>query len=182
MPLIGEPLPLAARDVNRRARVRRLRTELQILCKLHAPIERAFWALEQRKGQLADEFGERGHRAILQTANERAPALKKETRIPVMNSIRTFRHCFAGGVTCEIAVNLERIAAKATGPMRCEWSERPKPRVIPKYPRWILSVWQHIADETGLKLMELLQVKPRLWEAWSFEPGRAPVKVEEVSV
>ena len=93
----------------------------------------------------------------------------------------TFRHRFKGGITCELAVDLERIAARATGPMRCELSAKPKPRVIAEYRRWILSVWQFVADETGLKLMELLQVKPRLWEAWSFEPGRAPVKVEEVS-
>jgi hypothetical protein len=64
--------------------------------------------------------------------------------------------------------------------MRCEWSTRPKPRVIPECRPWILSVWQHIADETGLKLMQLLQTRPRLWEAWSFEPGRPPVKVREV--
>jgi hypothetical protein len=95
--------------------------------------------------------------------------------------VRTFRHRFKGGITCELAVDLDRLAARATGPMRYEWSEGPKPRVIPEYRRWILSVWQHIADETGLKLMELLQVKRRVWEAWVFEPGRPPVKVGEVS-
>jgi len=94
--------------------------------------------------------------------------------------VRAFKHHFKGGITCELAVDLDRLAAKATGPMRYEWSARPKPRVIPEYRRWILSVWQFVADETGLKLMELLQVKPRLWEAWRFEPGRAPVKIEEV--
>jgi hypothetical protein len=30
----------------------------------------------------------------------------------------TFRHRFKGGITCELAVDLDRIAAKATGPMR----------------------------------------------------------------
>ena len=71
--------------------------------------------------------------------------------------IRTFRHRFKGGVTCKLAVDLDKLAAKAADPMRCQWSQRPKPRVIPEYRRWILSVWQHIADETGFKLMELLQ-------------------------
>ena len=41
-----------------------------------------------------------------------------------------------------------------------------------------LSVWQRVADETGLKVMEALQSGPRLWELWVFEPGRAPVKVK----
>jgi hypothetical protein len=95
--------------------------------------------------------------------------------------VRAFRHRFRGGITCKLSVDLDRLAAKATGPMRYEWSARPKPRVIPEYRRWILSVWQLVADETGLKLMELLQTGPRLWEAWVFEPGRAPVKVKEDS-
>jgi hypothetical protein len=95
--------------------------------------------------------------------------------------IREFQHRFKGGITCKLAVNLHKLAAKAADPMRCEWSRRPKPRVIPEYRRWILSVWQHIADGTGLKLMELLQVRPCLWEAWVFKPGCAPVKVKEVA-
>jgi hypothetical protein len=49
---IEQSLPLAARAVNTRARVLRLRSEYQLLCKVQAPIERAFWALEQRKGTI----------------------------------------------------------------------------------------------------------------------------------
>ena len=99
-----------------------------------------------------------------------------------MNHVRTFRHRFKGGIISELAVDLERIAAGAAdGYRRCEWSARPQPRVIPEYRRWILSVWQHIADETGLRVMELLQTKPHVWEAWMFEPGRAPAKVEEIT-
>lgn len=93
-----------------------------------------------------------------------------------MNAIRIFRHRFKGGITCEVTINLDKLH------LRFEWSERPKPRVISEYRRWILSVLQGVANETGLKLMELLQVKRRVWECWVFEAGRAPVKVEEVSV
>ena len=28
--------------------------------------------------------------------------------------------------------------------------------------------------------MEMLQVKARLWEIWVFEPGKGPVKVDEI--
>jgi hypothetical protein len=90
-------------------------------------------------------------------------------------SFHTARGWLNDWVANKAGPNQERIE------WECEWSAKPKPRVIAEYRRWILSVWQFVADETGLKLMELLQVKPRLWEAWSFEPGRAPVKVEEVS-
>ena len=95
--------------------------------------------------------------------------------------IREFRHRFRGGITCKLAVDLDRIAAGETGYLRCEWSARPKARVIPEYRHWILSVWQFVADETGLKLMELLQVERRVWEAWVFEPGCPPVKIEEAA-
>ena len=61
------------------------------------------------------------------------------------------------------------------------WSKKLKMRVIPEYRRWILSVHQHISDETGLTSMELLQVKPCLWEVWLFAPGQPPRKVDEVS-
>jgi hypothetical protein len=96
--------------------------------------------------------------------------------------VRTFRHGFKGGITCELAVDLDRLSAGETGYLRCEWSGQPKPRVIAEYRRWILSVWQLVTDETGGTIMELLQVERHLWEAWSFESGRAPVKVEEVRI
>jgi hypothetical protein len=58
-------------------------------------------------------------------------------------------------------------------------SRNPGRRVIPEY-RWILSVHQRVADETGLKTKEMLQVKPHLCEMWFFEPGKAPVRVDEI--
>ena len=93
----------------------------------------------------------------------------------------TFRHRFKGGITCELAVDLERIAAKAAGP--CAASGAPSQSLASSRNTGagFSRSGNFVADETGLKLTELLQVKPRLWEAWSFEPGRAPVKVEEVS-
>jgi hypothetical protein len=43
-----------------------------------------------------------------------------------------------------------------------------------------LSVWQRVADETRLGLMELLQVEKYLWEVWVFVPAKAPRKVSEI--
>jgi hypothetical protein len=40
--------------------IRRMRREYQLLCEAQAPIERAFWQLEQRKGRLADQMANEG--------------------------------------------------------------------------------------------------------------------------
>jgi hypothetical protein len=97
-----------------------------------------------------------------------------------MNGIRTFRHRFKGGATCEMVIDLDKLCDQQPDPQRCTWSRKPKSRVIPEYRRWILTVWQRVADETGLRTMEMLQVKSCLWEIWVFEPGKAPRKVDEI--
>ena len=90
-----------------------------------------------------------------------------------------FSHKFKGGCTCTMTVDLDLLAAKEADHVRCEWSSKPGARVIPEYRMWILSVWQRVANITGFRLMELLQTKRNVWEAWLFEPGRAPKKVAE---
>jgi hypothetical protein len=40
--------------------IRRLRREYRILCELQLPLERLFWQLEQRKGQLIDQLANLG--------------------------------------------------------------------------------------------------------------------------
>jgi hypothetical protein len=40
--------------------IRRMRREYRLLCEAQAPIERVFWQLEQRKGQLADQLANEG--------------------------------------------------------------------------------------------------------------------------
>jgi hypothetical protein len=67
------------------------------------------------------------------------------------DSARTFRHRFRGGVTCEIRIDLDKLRARRPGCLRCEWSRNPGRHVIPEYRRWILSVWQRVSNETGLK-------------------------------
>jgi hypothetical protein len=98
------------------------------------------------------------------------------------SNIRVFRHRFRGGIVCEMTVDLEKLRNREAEHLRCEWSKRPSSkRIIPEYRRWILSVWQRVSDETGLKTMELLQTKARLWEVWTFSPGEAPRKVDQVT-
>jgi hypothetical protein len=40
--------------------IRRMRREYRLLCEAQAPVERVFWQLEQRKGQLADQLANEG--------------------------------------------------------------------------------------------------------------------------
>ena len=90
--------------------------------------------------------------------------------------IRVFRHRFRGGISCEMAIDLQKLRNREQEYLRCEWSKRPSWRIIPEYRRWTLSVWQRVSDETGLKTMEFLQTKARLWEVWSFPRARCPRK------
>jgi hypothetical protein len=96
------------------------------------------------------------------------------------SGIRTFRHRFKGGITCEVRINLDKIRNRQSGIQCYEWSRKPKLRVIPEYRRWMLEVYRQIADETGLKIMEAMQVKACLWELWSFEPRQLPRKSGEL--
>ena len=96
------------------------------------------------------------------------------------DSVRTFCHHFRGGVSCEVRIDLAKLRARQLGYLRFEWSRTPGRRVIPEYRRWILSVWQRVADETGLKTMEVLQVSAHQWEIWAFEPGQTPRKIDEI--
>jgi hypothetical protein len=75
---IDQSLPLAARIVNTRARVRRLRAEYQLLCKVQAPIERAFSALEQRKGQLGDQLANEGIKPFCRPRRSGHPPSKRK--------------------------------------------------------------------------------------------------------
>ena len=55
--------PHKNKTLSRRAdkdKIRRLRLEYQMLSEVQAPLERAFWRLEQRKAQLADQLANEG--------------------------------------------------------------------------------------------------------------------------
>ena len=45
---------------RRKANIRQLRRDYQLLCQMLKPIERIFWAIEQRRTQLADQLANEG--------------------------------------------------------------------------------------------------------------------------
>ena len=86
-----------------------------------------------------------------------------------------FRHRFRGGITCEATVDLDKLHTGRPR-LRCEWSERPKLRVVAEYRQWTRSGNESLTRRAS-RSSEALQSAPRLWEL-CFEPGRAPVKVK----
>ena len=97
-----------------------------------------------------------------------------------MNRVRTFRHRVQRRHYRNAYRGSRQDCNQESHYVCCEWSRRPTRRVICEYRRRVLTVWQNIANETELKVMELLQVEAHLWEAWIFEPVCAPVKIKEV--
>jgi hypothetical protein len=61
-----------------KADLRRMRQEYRILCQNQAPIERAFWALEQRKGQLADKLANEGIKPFCRPRDSGHPPSKRK--------------------------------------------------------------------------------------------------------
>jgi hypothetical protein len=51
-----------------------------------------------------------------------------------MSHVRTFRHRFQGGITCEVIIDLDKLLNRQPDYLSCEWSRRPKPRTIPGIP------------------------------------------------
>ena len=108
------------------------------------------------------------------------PADDEESRF---SSLRVFRHRFRGGIAARLVIDLQKLRNREENYVRCEWSGgRPTKRIVAEYRRWSLSVWRRISDETGQKIMEALQTKPRRWEMWVFRPNEAPKKIREVAL
>lgn len=79
---------------------------------------------------------------------------------------RTFVHRFSGGIVCRMTVT-------AAGPV-CEWSKRPKMtrRFRAEYRAWQHQVMQTVADETGKRILQMVETRPGKWEALTVEPRK----------
>jgi hypothetical protein len=92
----------------------------------------------------------------------------------------TFVHQFNRRVRVTVTVTDEMPAKGKTHIVNCEWTEFPKPlpKFMREYVRWICEVNRICADKWNEPIAHAVQVGPRTWELWHFEPGRAPVLVE----
>jgi hypothetical protein len=92
----------------------------------------------------------------------------------------TFTHVFSRRVRCTITTTDEPPAQGEAHVVKCEWTELPKPKHVREYVRWICEVNRYLADKWNDSIMHAVEVSPRTWEFWHFEPGKAPVLAEVV--
>jgi hypothetical protein len=90
---------------------------------------------------------------------------------------RTFQHRFRGGVVATMTVD-PAFTPGAVHVVCCEWSRRPKPRVIPEYVRWVHTINELIATETGKKILHIFTFPGNRFEAWVYEPNKPAQKAD----
>jgi hypothetical protein len=62
--------------------------------------------------------------------------------------------------------------------VRCEWSRKPKPRVIPEYVRWVHTINELIAAETGKRSLHIFMLSGDRLALWVYEPNKPPQRMD----
>jgi hypothetical protein len=95
--------------------------------------------------------------------------------------MKTFSCNFGKGVSCTIHVSDSPPEKGQAHIQKFEWSIKPTLKVIRPYVAWINSVNQHLANEWGIKIMHVFQVRPgwslKSLETWAYEPNGNPTRV-----
>ena len=91
-----------------------------------------------------------------------------------------FIHRFSRSLSCEMTVADEPPPGGSLHVRDVEWTGRPKPKHIREYVRWCHVVHEHLANLWGLKLMHAVQVEPRLWELWGYQPSKPAKLLDKV--
>jgi len=92
----------------------------------------------------------------------------------------TFTHIFSRRVRCTVTTTDEMPAAGQVHIIGCEWTEPPRPKHLREYIRFICEMNRHLADKWNGSIAHAVQVGPRTWEFWHFEPSKAPVLAEVI--
>jgi hypothetical protein len=86
----------------------------------------------------------------------------------------TFTHRFSRTLSCTMTVSDEPPAGGENYIQKIEWTGRPKAKHTREYVRWCHVIYSHLANHWNLRLMQAVQIGPRLWEFWGYEPGQTP--------
>jgi hypothetical protein len=86
----------------------------------------------------------------------------------------TFIHRFSRSLQCELRVKNEPPAKGTCAQLSLEWTGRFKPKHLPEYRQWILSVHQHLCEKWQSKILYALGTQHNRTEFWQFEPGIPP--------
>jgi hypothetical protein len=87
----------------------------------------------------------------------------------------TFVHQFSRRVRSTLVTRDEPPPEGETHILNCDWTQRPKPKHVREYVQWICEVNRQLADSWDKRMLHAIQVGPRTWELWQFEPRKAPV-------
>jgi hypothetical protein len=88
---------------------------------------------------------------------------------------RTFQHRFGGGVTCELTIDSENLTAGKTHIVACVWSgSGPKLRHVAEYKRWMHSINETVAAETGLPIAHCFLEPNGSVEMWIYSQAKQP--------
>jgi hypothetical protein len=79
----------------------------------------------------------------------------------------TFVHQFNRKIRCTVHVTDEPPDEGKSHIVDFAWSERPKPKHVREYVRWICEVNRHLADKWNKRIAHAVQVEPRKWEFWA---------------
>jgi hypothetical protein len=89
---------------------------------------------------------------------------------------RTFQHRFKGGATATMTMD-DDYAPGTSHILSIEWSRKPKPRVVPEYVRWVHTVNERMATETGKKIMHVFMLPGNQIQSWVYEPNQPAQRV-----
>ena len=84
-----------------------------------------------------------------------------------------FVHVFNRRVRCTIQV-ADQPPTDGNLRLDTQWTERPSGKHVREYVRFACEVSRVLATKWNLKLAYVVQVAPRRWELWTFDPGQAP--------
>lgn len=93
--------------------------------------------------------------------------------------MKTFKHDFGKGVTCEIEVTDSPPSSIPDSPasghiLSAKWTGSRTDKMIPQYIAWINSVNKQLADEWDVKMMHVFDPPNGQMQAWLYEPGQNP--------
>ncbi len=91
--------------------------------------------------------------------------------------MKTFK-CNFGKTQAKVIVSDNPPEEGSSHILEVEWSGEMTPKVIRPYIGWMNGINQRLADEWGVKLMHIYQLKPG-WEdveIWTYEPDGKPKK------
>ena len=89
-----------------------------------------------------------------------------------------FVHRFSRSASCEMTVGVEPPSKGKNHIQKLKWIGQPQLKHLRECVRWSHAIHEHLAKLWNLRLMQIVQFGPELWEVWAYEPGK-PAKLLE---